>query len=72
MISGDTFKIGSLVRVNRNSKLSMHSNHPDCIGTIVSIWSLDDEDDNRYAIVLWSNGAKSSILLGWLDVVMET
>ena len=72
MSSEDIFKIGSLVRVNRNSKISKYSNHPNCIGTIVSIWSLDNEDDNRYAIVMWSNGAKSSILLGWLDVVMET
>tara|TARA_E500000331_G_scaffold118845_1_gene116050 strand:+ start:2317 stop:2535 length:219 start_codon:yes stop_codon:yes gene_type:complete len=72
MSSGDIFKIGRLVKVNRSSELAKHSGHPDCIGTIVSIWSLDDKEDNRYAMVMWSNGAKSSILLSWLDVVMET
>ena len=72
MGSGDIFKIGRLVKVNRGSELSKHSSHPDCIGTIVSIWSLDDKEDNRYAMVMWSNGAKSSILLAWLDIVVET
>ena len=60
------------MRVNREFADPGSSRQPDCIGTIFKIWSLNDRDDNKYAMVMWSNGTKSSVSLTWLELVMET
>ena len=68
----DKLKIGSLVKVNDLMDTSKRSGYPDCIGTIMGIWGLGDRQGRQYAMVMWSNGTKSSISVEYLDIVMET
>jgi len=71
MAPGDTIKIGSLVKLkDPNSRES--SSYPDCIGTVVGVWDLNDLLEDVYVMVMWSNGTKSSILVSKLAIVMQT
>ena len=71
MASGHDIKVGNLVKLKEPSS-GENSSYPDCIGTVVSVWDLNDSDENVYVMVLWSDGTKSSILVSRLTIVMQT